>query len=321
MNDIERLFTHDSELIMPPSVAAEEMSAGNASPQIIPNAEYFEKYLAHCYNAVLTLGETDINKMSENTGLKEFRNALATFMLRFHGIEVNPDQIIVGSGLQSILGNILSLPSIIHPEGIPKQEGLLSRAEQIASGVRPIVAFAEDENDQVRELFATSKIKIKDVAVDRQIISFDSLLSSGATLLYLTPRETSVVSAEELEERSRDFLSWASAAPYRFIIEYDDTKKIVTSCPSLKKHDVNDNVIYLNSFSSLLCKGISASWAVLPEKLCNEYKEKFCKFPCQLSYLEQIVLAMFVEKGYLDNYLEIIQSSIEEDEQEDELAF
>ena len=87
------------------------------------------------------------------------------------------------------------------------------------------------------------------------------------------------------------------------------------------KEDTNDNVIYLNSFSSLLCKGISASWALLPEKLYNEYTEMYKNFPCPLSYLEQAALTMFMEKRYLDNYLETIQPSLAEEEQEDELAF
>ena len=322
LNDLEKFFSHDTDLITPPSAMADEVNSNSSAPQIIPNADYFEKYLASCYDTVLTSEDFDINQMSESKGTEEFRKAIATFMFRFHGIDVSPDRIIVGAGTQSLLTRILRLPSIVHPEGIPKQEGLLSRAEQIATGTRPIVAFGEDEDEQVRDLFFNSKIKIKTVPVDKQIISFDSLLSSGATLLYITPRETnSSISLEELNERRQEFFSWANAMPYRFIIEYDSTKKITTSLPPFKKEDTNDNVIYLNSFSSLLCKGISTSWAVLPEKLFAEYDRIYQKYPCQVSYLEQTALTMFMEKRYLDNYLETIQSSLEEDELEDELAF
>ncbi len=320
MNDIEKLFQHDSDLITPPS-AAEEMNFTSENPQIIPNAEYFEKYLANCYNEILTSEEFDINQTSESSGSLEFRKALATFMQRFHGIDANPDRIVVGAGIQSLLTRILRQASIVHPEGTNNQDGLLSRAEQIASGVRPMVVFGEDEDDQVRKLFINTKIKIKDIPVDKQLVSYDSLLSSGATLLYITPKETCGVSEEILNERRHEFLSWAKAMPYRFIIEYDCTKKITTKTPSFKKEDTNDNVIYLNSFSSLLCKGISASWALLPEKLYNEYTEMYKNFPCPLSYLEQAALTMFMEKRYLDNYLETIQPSLAEEEQEDELAF
>ena len=297
------------------------MAIENEAPQIIPNADYFEKYLAECYNTILTSKEFDINQMSESVGSEEFRKAIATFMFRFHGIDTPPERIIVGAGVPSLLTRILRLPSIVHPEGIPKQEGLLSRAEQIASGIRPLVAFGEDESEQVKKFFFNSKIRVKDVPVDKQIVSFDSLLSSGATILYLTPFETSSIPVETLNERREEFFTWVNAMPYRFIIEYDSTKKIATKTAAFKKEDTHDNVIYLNSFSSLLCKGISASWAVLPEKLYKEYLEMYGNFPCQLSYLEQAALAMFMEKRHLDNYLETIQSSLQEDEQEDELAF
>ena len=76
MNDIEQLFHHDSDLIAPPSAAAEEMAIENEAPQIIPNADYFEKYLAECYNTILTSGEFDINQTSESVGSEEFRKAI-----------------------------------------------------------------------------------------------------------------------------------------------------------------------------------------------------------------------------------------------------
>ncbi|MCR5762175.1 MAG: hypothetical protein K6G00_02190 [Treponema sp.] len=320
MNDIEKLFNHDCDLITPPADITDEAVASNEAVQIIPNSEYFERYLAECYNTVLTSKEININQTPCHNGAMEFRKALATFMFRLRNIEVNPELVIVGSGLQSLLSNILRLPSIMHPEGILRQEGLLSRAEQIATGVRPMVAIAEDEDEQIKKMFSTSRIKIKDVAVDEQGVSFNSLISSGSTLLYVSPRDVPNFYLEDPEERRRDLLDWANSASYRFIIEYDSTKRI-QSVPTFKKFDEKDDVIYLNSFSSLLCNGISASWAVLPEKLYKEYSEMFNNFPCQLSYLEQKALAMFTEKGYLDNYLESIQSSIDEEAQEDELAF
>lgn len=318
MNDIEKLFKHDTDLIMP-AVFADDNNEQSSAPQIIPNAEYFEKYLAHCYNTVLTSNDIDINQISGHFGAPQFRQAIATFMFRFHNINVDPEQIIVGSGLQSILSLILQLPSIKHPEGIAKQEGLLSRAEQMATGIRPMVAIAEDEDEQTKTLFSNARIKVKDVTLDEQGISFNSLISSGATLLYITPHDIPNFDNVDLEDRRHDLLNWANEASYRYIIEYDNTKKIMAA-PTFKKDDVNDNVIYINSFSSLLCKGISASWAVLPKKLFAEYKQIHEQFPCQLSYLEQMALTLFTDKGYLDNYLQSIQTLIE-DEPVDELAF
>ncbi|MBQ9539078.1 MAG: hypothetical protein IJU95_07390, partial [Treponema sp.] len=112
-------------------------------------------------------------------------------------------------------------------------------------------------------------------------------------------------------ERRQGILDWAAEADYRYIIENDNSTS--TSLDStFKGADSKDKVIYLNTFSNLLCKGLSVAWMVLPDKLLAEYKEAFGEYESQLSYLDQLALTMFLDKGYMDNYLESVQGGGEE---------
>ena len=300
---VKALFGQNNDLAMP-AVYAEEEETG-CQPEIIPNAEYFERYLAECYNEVLVSGSYELNQRSHPLGDEQLRKELADFLFRFHSISADPEQIIVSSGIESLMFNILNLPSVINPSG-QRTKGLLSRAERFHDFIRPRAAVSEGTSDATKKLFTDADIQVKEVATDDQGISFNSLLTSGTTLLYVTPFDVPEYSLEDPAERQQELLDWADSASYRYIIEYDASPE-VSALPTFKSKDRHDKVIYLNSFSSLLCKGISASWTVLPKKVCEEYKAHFEKFNCQLSYLEQLVLTLFLRKRYLDNYLESIQ--------------
>ncbi len=303
ITSVEELFDQNKDLAMPAVDAEEEESSGQ--PEIVPNAEYFERYLAECYNEVLLSGSYELNQRSHPFGDRQLRQELADFLFRFHSISAEPDQIIVGSGIEGLMFNILNLPSVINPSGL-KNDGLLSRAEHFQEYIRPRAAVSEGTSDATKKLFTDAHIQVKEVAVDDQGISFNSLLTSGTTLLYVTPFDVPEYSLEDPAERQQELLDWVNEASYRYIIEYDASPEVST-LPTFKSKDKNDKVIYLNSFSSLLCKGITASWTVLPKKVCEEYKARFEKFNCQLSYLEQLVLTLFLKKRHLDNYLESIQ--------------
>ncbi len=306
MNDFDNFFRLNGDLTKPAVLADDEEQASIS--ETVPNAEYFKKYLARCYNAVLTSDKIDLNQRSNPLGNENFRKAIASFMARFHKVSVDPKNIVVGSGIESLIFNMLHLPAVIDPASTLRKGGLLSRAEHLQDVVTPIAAVGEDASPATRKLFTDANMQVKEIALDDQGVSYNSLLTSGATLLYTTPQVLPEFLLEDPAERRENILNWANEAAYRYIIEYDNNscKKLEPLFKSLDRHDT---VIYISSFSSLLCNGVSASWMVLPERVLAQYKAHFEKFPCQLSHLEQLALTLFIEKGYLDTYLESIQPS------------
>lgn len=305
MNSVDQFFNTTGSLTSVPTfIDGEEQ--GTERPVIVPNAEYFEKFLARCYSSVLNDETVNLNQKGECFGDIAFRKALSAFMVRFHKVEAPVDNIIVGPGLGALTFRLMQLPSLRHPSGEKKSGSLLSYAEQVRRSISPVVAIPEDVSTTTESLFRNAGFGMKKVAVDDLGVSLDSLLTSGTTILYVTSVEPPEFTLDDPAERRQGILDWAAEADYRYIIENDDSMNISIDS-TFKTADKNGKVIYMNTFSNLLCKGLSVAWMVLPDKLLAEYKLAFGNYESQLSYLDQLALTMFLDKGFMDNYLESVQ--------------
>ncbi len=310
MNSVDQFFNNAGSLTSVPTFIDNEES-GSDRPVIVPNAEYFEKFLARCYSNVLNDETINLNQKGDPFGDPAFRKALSSFMFRFHKVEAKVDNIIVGPGLGALIFRLMQLPSLRHPSGEKKTGSLLSYAEQVRHSISPVAAIPEDASANAEMLFKNAGFGVKKIVVDDLGVSLDSLLTSGTTILYVTSIEPPEFTLDDPAERRQGIIDWASEADYRYIIENDDSTN--TSIDStFRTADKNDKVIYMNAFSNLLCEGLSIAWMVLPDKLLAEYKEAFAGFSSQLSYLDQLVFTMFLDKGYMDNYLESVQGNEEE---------
>ena len=304
MNSVDQFFNQSGLTSVPTFIDDEHTDAGR--PVIIPNAEYFEKFLSRCFSGVLNDETINLNQKGEAFGDAAFRKALASFMFRFHKVDAKVDNIVVGPGIGTLVFNLMQLYSLRHPSGERKSGSLLTYAEKVRRSISPVAAIPEDVDESAQKLFANAGFGVKKVAVDDLGVSLDSLLTSGTTILYVTAIEPPEFTLDDPAERRQGILDWAGEAEYRYIIENDDSTSI-TLDSTFKGADKHDKVIYINSFSNLLCDGLPAAWMVLPDKLLAEYREAFGSFSCQLSYLDQLVLTMFLDKGYMDNYLESVQ--------------
>ena len=241
-------------------------------------------------------------------GDESFRRVLADFIFKFHNIKASPENIIVGSGMEMLLWNVLQLKCMNTP--VVKYRGLLNLANQASEGnlqgLKAFAAVAEDTAQSTKQIFLDANIPVREVPVDDQGISFDFLVTSGTTIVYVTPGDIPLGSFEDNKQRKQEILDWAKKVPYRYIIEYDtDTSKEADSL--YKQDDDSDKVIYINSFSNLLCQGINAAFLILPKDVCNEYKQHYANFDCSLSYLDQLALTDFITKGHLESYLNSLE--------------
>ena len=205
-----------------------------------------------------------------------------------------------------LLWNVLRLQSVNTPIVKPEGKGLLSLANQASEGslqaLKPFASVAEDTAKSTKQIFLDANIPVREVPVDDQGISFDFLVTSGTTIVYVTPGDIPVGTFEENDQRRDDILEWAGKVSYRHIIEYDtDTSKDAKNL--YKQKDTDDKVIYINSFSNLLCQGINAAFLILPSDICEDYKQHYANFDCSLSYLDQLALTEFITKGHLESYL------------------
>lgn len=266
----------------------------------------FEEELLDSFRVALMEKNSLLHKRSGTFGDRTFRTALAGFMYNFHHITVDESNLIVGSCIEQLLYNVLRLKSINEPFDKVTGMGLLNKASRMQEGtfpsMLPTVAIAEDPNDTIRHVFMDADIQVKEIPVDDAGLNMDYLVTSGCNLVFVSADDTSLGDKVKCDQRKAEILSWASGAPYRYIIEFDtDTNKGTSN--TFKQYDLRDKVIYLNSFRHLLDKGINSSWIVLPKKLAEEYTNRYTTFDCTLSYLDQLALTDFIISGKLENFL------------------
>lgn len=301
----------------PKAAVAENKAEEAATKKAVQEAEsndfdgeaFFEKYLFESYKNILMTGRRKLlYAKSGPFGDESFRRVLADFIFKFHNIKASPENIIVGSGMEMLLWNVLQLKCMNTP--VVKYRGLLNLANQASEGnlqgLKAFAAVAEDTAQSTKQIFLDANIPVREVPVDDQGISFDFLVTSGTTIVYVTPGDIPLGSFEDNKQRKQEILDWAKKVPYRYIIEYDtDTSKEADSL--YKQDDDSDKVIYINSFSNLLCQGINAAFLILPKDVCNEYKQHYANFDCSLSYLDQLALTDFITKGHLESYLNSLE--------------
>lgn len=287
--------------------SAELNSELNKTSLSTPEQELSELYR----QAFIKNKQHKVNKEDSLIGDETLRIAVAAFLYNFRKTDVNPANIIIGTDIKQLIFNILSLP-FLSENGIKSQgHGLLQLAE-LSSGnghpnVNPSIAICEGTERTMKKILSLTGKPVKEIPQDDSGMNFDFLVTSGATMVFTTPTDVppSDSPLKDLDSRRNEILSWVTAEPYRYIIEYDTSTCSEDATPFL--HENSDKVIYTNSFETSTFGTIKAAFAVLPKKLAEEYKSRYEGFECPLSSLNQTVISDILLSGKLQKYLDEIE--------------
>ena len=230
-------------------------------------------------------------------GQLEFRKAIAAYMSKKFNINCESDQIVVSSGVQNLLLSILRLPSLNSPSYKSDGIGLLKLVTQINQGsiplVKPLMAIPETISQYAEKIIMESNIPTMQIQNYDSLLKFSSSKTDNPISLLLIDNSIPIESNEELSK----LLEWVQEIPYRYIIECPVKSNDLSP---LKAGTVDNRIIYINSFMNLISNTFTASFAILPQGLLNEYQQRFNHFSCSVSLLEQKILTDFINKEYLD---------------------
>ena len=198
-------------------------------------------------------------------------------------MQCGPHQIVVGAGLEYLLGLLAPLlpgPAAVETPGYP-------RAKQVL------------ENNGVPCCC---------VPVDGDGLSVAALNRSDAAVCYVTPSHQFPTGVTMPAGRRAELLHWAARKPrQRYIIEddYDSEFRFDTRpLPSLQGMAGADGpVVYLSTCSRSLAPSIRIAYMVLPEHLLPAWREKYRLYSGTVSRFEQQTLARFITEGYFTRHL------------------
>ena len=218
-----------------------------------------------------------------HTGEATLRETLCIYLRRLRGVNCEPQQILIGCGLQINLELLLKLFS---PDQCP-------------------IAMEEPGYYGARDVFLVNGFSVLPIPVDSEGIRVDRLNDTNAKLLYITPSHQFPTGVVLPVKRRLELLSWAQKQN-AYIIEDDyDSELRYQSKPisAMQSLDKFDRVIYAGTFSKSLSPGLRISYLVLPKRLVYAYHQTCNLFVSQVPLLMQAALAAYIQDGYLDRHM------------------
>jgi len=218
-------------------------------------------------------------------GDRELRRELASYLRAYRGVACDPEQIVVGAGMEYLLG-------------------LLA---QLLRGPGCAAAVENPGYDRPRTILENNGVPCRCVDIDGSGLSPAGLEESGASLCYVTPSHHFPTAVTMPAGRRAQLLRWAAARPGRYILEDDYDAEFrfdMRPLPSLQGMAGPDGpVVYLCTFSKSLAPSIRIACMVLPRPLLERYRTAFGSYSNTVSRFEQQTLRRFLEEGYFTRHL------------------
>lgn len=231
----------------------------------------------------ISLKEKELLTVSPCEGVKELRAAIANHLSSFRGMNVDPDQIIVGAGTEYLYSLLIQL-----------------------LGMEKTYCLENPGYKKLISIYNSNGAKCKYVNMDDKGIIADELRMSGADIVHISPTHHFPTGITMPVSRRYELLAWANEAEGRYIIEddYDSEFRLNGKpIPPLQSIDACEKVIYMNTFSKSLTSTIRISYMVLPEHLVNKYYRTLSFYSNTVSTFEQYTLAAFISQGYFEKHI------------------
>ncbi|HWR38913.1 MAG TPA: PLP-dependent aminotransferase family protein [Patescibacteria group bacterium] len=216
-------------------------------------------------------------------GEEELRKQIAKYAKKSRGVPARPDQIVIGAGVQSLLGILCRILKRSHHN----------------------IAFEDPGFKNGRRIFADHDFDIIPVPMAGEGVRVQELTDSGTRLVYLTPsHQFPTGRIMPVGQRNR-LLRWAQGND-GLIIEDDydsELRYFGRPIPALTGMDSCGRVIYLGSFSKVIPPSIRISYLVLPDSLLEVYQENDSMYSQTAATLEQLALAAFMADGHFERQI------------------
>ncbi len=237
----------------------------------------------------LLYARPELLRHGHRQGDPELREQLADYLRAYRGVVCSPEQIVVGAGVEYLLGLLAQL--------------LGGRTDRPGSAA----AIENPGYDRPRAILENNGIPCRCVDIDTSGLSPAGLEASGANLCHITPSHHFPTGVTMPVGRRAQLLRWASELPGRYILEDDYDAEFrfdMRPVPSLQGMAGPDGpVVYLCTFSKSLAPSIRIACMVLPGQLLERYRAAFGSYSNTVSRFEQQTLRRFLAEGYFTRHL------------------
>lgn len=259
------------------SCATIDLSSNNILPESFPFS-IWTKLMRH----TMSENQALLLTKSPTAGIYSLRCAIAEHLLRFRGMHIQPEQIIIGAGTEYLYELIIKL-----------------------IGRDKIYCVEDPGYHKLQRIYTDNGACCFSLPIDQQGMSVTALNAVRCDVIHISPSHHFPTGIITPVSRRYDLLGWATSGQ-RYIIEddYDTEFRLVGKpIPSLFSMDMSSKVIYMNTFSKSLTSTIRISYMVLPMPLMEEFNRRLGYLSCTVSTFEQYTLAEFINQGYFERHI------------------
>ena len=211
-----------------------------------------------------------ILRKTPSMGYFELKNNIKDYLFQSKGINVNPNNIIIGSGIEYLLTIIIQLIeankySIENP------------------GYDKIYKLLKNNNKQV---------SLSNIDEDGFVID-----SNTGDVIYITPSNQFPTGIIMSLKRKNEIAKWATGNKYIIEDDFDSEFKYLSNS-SISLYELNkEHTILLSTYSRSISPALRIAYMILPDRLMNDYLDKFSFYSSTVSTLDQMILNEFIKSG------------------------
>lgn len=216
-------------------------------------------------------------------GVAALRQAIARHLADFHGLRINPEQIIIGAGTEYLCSLLVQL-----------------------LGYDKIYGVEDPSYSKIRKVYQGCNVTCRPVEMDDSGVQAEDLEAADIDVIHISPSHQYPTGIVMPVGRRYEILGWASRSDRRYIVEDDFDSELRLKgqpVPTMQSIDVMEKVIYMNTFTKTLSSTIRISYMVLPPRLVRRFYEKLSFYACTVPNFEQYTLAEFIEDGSFEKHI------------------
>lgn len=240
------------------------------------NIKEWRKYVKDILNK-----EYLLNTYSENQGEEELRKAIEKYAFSVRGVNTDYNNIIIGSGSQTLIYILC---------------GML--------GINKRIAIEKNTYPHAEQIFRDFNYNIKYTQNDEKGINIESLNKIKPDILLLNPNSNSKNGLVIPITRKIEIINWAKKNNCIIIEDdYNGELRYKTRPTACIQSYGADQTVYIGSFSKILLPSVRISYMVLPETLIKKYIKVKQNYNQTTSKVEQLALAKYIMDGKLEKHL------------------
>ena len=232
-------------------------------------------------NVISDFGEAILEK-SQNKGCPQLRLAIKHYLSKNRGINVDVEQIIIGSGAEYLYGLIIELLGRNRTYGIEYPS-----------------------YKKIEQVYRAAEVSYEALKLSADGIDSTDLAKTSASVLHTTPYRSYPTGVSASASKRHEYIRWSNAEE-RYIIEDDfESEFSVSSKPedTLFSLSQKDNVIYLNTFTKSISPSLRIGYMVLPKRLVKDFDSRLGFYSCTVPTFEQYVVARLLQNGDFERHI------------------